>query len=65
MCCMLEVPPTPHPPPPQMDISQSMSAVYKIATDVYKIVVHFCLDKAAVLNDFPRSALILDQTASI
>ena len=65
---MLEVPPTPPPPPtrhppppPQMDRSQSMSANYKIATGQFL----FCLDKAAVLNDFPRSAFILDRTASV
>ena len=41
--------------------SPSMSADYKIATGPF----HFCLDKAAVLNDFTRSAFVLDRTASI
>ena len=38
-----------------------MSADYKIATGPFL----FCLDKAGVLNDFPRSAFILDRTASV
>ena len=39
-----------------------MSADYKIATGLF----HFCLDKAAVLNDFPRSAFFfLNRTASV
>ena len=38
-----------------------MSADYKIATGLF----YFCLDKAAVLNDFPCSAFILDRTASV
>ena len=44
-----------------MDRSQSLSADYKLVTRQF----HFCLDKAAVLNDFPCSPFILDQTASI
>ena len=62
---MLEVDPPPPPPsclpPSQMGRSQSMSADYKIVTGSF----HFCLDKAAVGNDFPCSAFILDQIASI
>ena len=60
---MLEVTPMPPSPPPQMDRSRSRSADYNIATGPF----HFCLDKAAVLNDFPHSAfvLLLDQTPSI
>ena len=38
-----------------------MSADYKIATGPFL----FCLDEAAVLNDFFRSASILDRTASV
>ena len=57
-----DTPTTPQPScPPQMDRSQSMSADNKIATGLF----HFYLDKAAVLNDFPHSAVILDWTASI
>ena len=37
-----------------------MSADYKIATGPF----HFCLDKAAVWEGFPRSAFVLDRTAS-
>ena len=58
-CCILEVtPPHTHTllPPPQMDRSQNMSATRPF---------HFCLDKAVVPNDFPRSAFILDRTVSI
>ena len=57
-CRMLEVPPPP--PPPQMDRSQNMSADYW-ATGPF----HFGLGKAAVLNDFPCSTFIVDQTLSI
>ena len=60
-CHVLEVTP-PHPScPPQMDRSQNMSTDYKIATRSF----HFGLGKAAVLNDFPCSAFIVDQTLSI
>ena len=38
-----------------------MSADYKIATGPFL----FCLDKAAVLDDFSHSAFILDRTASV
>ena len=50
-----------HAPPPPMERSQSLSADYKVATGPF----HFCLDKAAVLNDFPRPAFVLDRTVSI
>ena len=55
---MLEV--TTPPPPPPMERSQNMSADYW-ATGPF----HFGLGKAAVLNDFPCSTFIVDQTLSI